>query len=156
MGVALDLEQPGDLGEVQAEHRAADAGVFVLAGGAVGPVAGAERDLAQREVVAEVLPLDVAGFAVLLGGPLGAAQVDVLPVVPDDLLRVDGDVALGGVEVQVPEELGGDVNRQAGVDGLGGEDPAEVVPGERQRRPVDVDQAGPDREGLEHLANVLG
>jgi len=63
------------------------------------------------------------GFAVLLGGPVGAALVDELPVVPDDLLGIDRDLALGGLEVQVPQELRGEVDRQAAVDGLGGEDP---------------------------------
>ena len=72
VGVGLDLQQSRDLGEVEAEHGAADAGVFVVAGGAVGAVAGAvagaEGDLAEVEVVAELGPFGVGGFAVLVEG----------------------------------------------------------------------------------------
>jgi hypothetical protein len=47
--------------------------------------------------------------------------------VTDDLLGIDSDVSLRGVQVEVAEQLGGDVDWQAAVDGLGGEDAAEVV-----------------------------
>lgn len=72
--------------------------MLVLAGRAVGPVASAQRDLAEGEVIAEVLPFAFAGFSVLLCRPFGAALVDELS-------------ALGGVQVQVAEKLRGDVNR---------------------------------------------
>ena len=48
----------------------------------------------------------------------------------DHLSRVDSDICLSRVEVEMAEETGGDVDRQAAVDGLGGEDPAEVMRGE--------------------------
>ncbi|MER6373310.1 MULTISPECIES: GNAT family N-acetyltransferase [Streptomyces] len=94
----------------------------MLARGPIGPVAGAERDLAQAEVVAEVLPLGVAGFAVFLAGTVSSALVNELPVVADHLLGIDGDVCLSGVEIEVAKELRGDVDRQAAVDRLGRED----------------------------------
>lgn len=75
----------------------------MLARGSVGAVAGAEGDLAEAEVVAEVLPLGVAGFAVLLAGAVGPALVYELPVVADDLLGIDRDVCLSGVEIEVAE-----------------------------------------------------
>ena len=62
----------------------------MLAGRSVGPVAGAECDLAEAEVVAELGPLGVGGLTVFLGGPLAAAAGNELPVVTDDLGRVDG------------------------------------------------------------------
>jgi hypothetical protein len=49
-GVGLDFQQPGLLGQVEAEQGAPDAGVFMLARCPIGPVAGAERDLAQAEI----------------------------------------------------------------------------------------------------------
>ena len=66
-------------------------------------------------MVAEFGPFGVAGLTVFLAGPLAAAAGDELPVVADDLGRVDGDVPLGGIEVEVAQELGGDVDRQAAV-----------------------------------------
>src|SRR5262250_1871581 len=110
--------------------------MLVLAGGAVGPVAGAERDLAEAEMVAEFGPLGVGRLAVFLAGPLAAAAGDELPVVADHLGRVDGDVALSGVQVKVAQELGSDMDRQAAVNGLGGEDPAKIMGGEPQRGAV--------------------
>lgn len=46
--------------------------------------------------------------------------------------------------------LGGDVDRQSAVDGLGGEDSPEIVRGESQRCAVDIDDIGPFREQLPH------
>ena len=126
-GVDLDLDESWQLGGIGAEHGAADAGVLVLTGCPVGSVAGAQRDLAQAEVVPELGPFGVGGFAVLLARATGPALVHEAPVVTDHLLRIDRDIPLGGIEVEVSEEFRGDVDRQAAVDGFGGEDPAEVV-----------------------------
>ncbi len=52
---------------VDVEHRAADAGVLVLARGSVGACAGAEFDLAFVEVLLELGPFSVADRAVLVG-----------------------------------------------------------------------------------------
>jgi hypothetical protein len=51
-------------------------------------------------------------------------------VVADDVLVEDRDVAAGGADVEVPEQGGADVNGQAVVHQLGGEQPSEVVRGE--------------------------
>lgn len=118
--------------------------LLVLTGCSVGPVAGAQCDPAQAEVVSELCPFDVGGLAVFLARALGPALVHVAPVVADHFLRIDRDIPLGGVEVEVAEEFGGDVDRQAAVHGFGGEDPAEVMRGEPQRGSVDVHDAGPD------------
>ena len=79
-GVALGLGYAGvevvfdgvelcDLTGVDLEKVAAQAGVFVCAVGAVGPAAGAEGDTAAREVLVELVPLLLGGFAVLGGWP---------------------------------------------------------------------------------------
>lgn len=128
-GVDLDLDESWKLGGIGSEHGATDAGVLVLTGCSVGPVAGAQRDLAQAEVVPELCPLAVGRFAVLLAWAAGPALVHEAPVVADHLLRIDRNIPLGGIEVEVSEKFRGDVDRQAAVDGLGGEDPAEVVGG---------------------------
>ncbi|MFD7498715.1 hypothetical protein ACFV8T_41600 [Streptomyces sp. NPDC059832] len=92
MSVRLDLQQPGDLGQVKAKHRAADARMLVLAWGSVGPVAGAQGDLAEAEVVAEVGPFGVGRLSVLFAGTCGSALVNEVSVVADDLLGIDGRV----------------------------------------------------------------
>jgi hypothetical protein len=68
VGVGLDLQQARYLGEVQPQHGAADAGMLVLARCPIWTVAGAEGDLAELEVVAELGPFGVRGLAVLLPG----------------------------------------------------------------------------------------
>ena len=50
----------------------------------------------------------------------------------DDVVVEDRDVAAGGLDIQVAEQRGADVDGQAVVDQVGGEDPAEVVRGELQ------------------------
>ncbi|MEZ3179156.1 hypothetical protein KYY02_10770 [Streptomyces pimonensis] len=64
-------------------------------------------------------------------------MVEELLVVLDDVLGEDRDVALSGLRIQVSEQGRADVDRQAAVDDVGGEEPTEVV-GERTwcpRRP---------------------
>lgn len=58
--VVADLREPTTLRGVRAQEGAADAGVFVDAGGAVGAGAGADGQLAAFEVAEEVLPLGVS------------------------------------------------------------------------------------------------
>jgi hypothetical protein len=96
----------------------------MLARRAVWTVAGAERDLAQAEVIAELGPLGVRRLPVLFAGPLAAPVGDELPVVPDHLFGVNRDISLRGVQVEMTQETGGDVDGQAAVDGLGGKDPS--------------------------------
>lgn len=45
----------------------------------------------------------------------------------DDVFVEDGDVTAGRLDVEVAEQGCSDVDGQAAVDQLGGEDPAEVV-----------------------------
>lgn len=59
--VVADLFQPWALGGVDAQQGAADAGVLVLAGRAVGAAALAQGDLATFEVAEELLPLRTVG-----------------------------------------------------------------------------------------------
>ena len=124
-----DVFQPGALGWVGAQHRAAQAGVLVDAGGVVGAAAVAEGDLAAGEVAEEFVPFGVGGGAVFGGGTQGAAAGDEGPVAVDDVFGVDGHVAHGGVDVAVPGDQLGDVRRHPVGDRVGDEDPAEVVGG---------------------------
>jgi hypothetical protein len=87
---------------------------------------------------------------------VGSALVDELPVVADHLLGIDGDVSLGGVEIGVAEQLRGDGDRQASVDGLGRENSPEVVRREPQWCLVDVDDAGPQRMVGEEFTDSVG
>ena len=67
--VVADLCEPVALGRVGPVDGAADAGVFVDAGGAECPSAGAGGDFAAFEVAEEFGPFVVGGGAVFLGGP---------------------------------------------------------------------------------------
>jgi hypothetical protein len=63
--------------------------------------------------------------------------VEELLVVLDDVLGEDRDVALSGLRIQASEQGRAGVDRQAAVDDVGGEEPAEVVgsePGAREGR----------------------
>jgi hypothetical protein len=77
--------------------------VFVLAGRAVWAPAGAEFDLAFVEVFVELGPFLAGGFPVLLDRSELAAVVEEGDVVADDVLVEDGDVAAGGLDVEVAE-----------------------------------------------------
>jgi hypothetical protein len=90
-GEQVDLQflEPGQHLGVDAQHRAADAGVFVLAGGAVGAAAGAQFDLALVEVLLELVPLPAGGLAVLLGGAELSTLGEEGHVVADDVLVED-------------------------------------------------------------------
>ena len=70
--VVADLFQPCAGGRVRAQQRAAQAAVFVDAGGVVGAAAVADGDLAALEVADELGPFGVGGGAVFLGW--GAAR----------------------------------------------------------------------------------
>ena len=105
-----DLLEPVLAVGVDGEELAADAGVLVGASGAVGSDAVAEFDAPPAEVVGEDLELIGGGLAVLLPGTGCAPPFEELVVVVEDVLGVDGDVALGGVEAAVPGELRGDVD----------------------------------------------
>lgn len=110
--VGEDLLEAVLLGWVGSEHGAADARVFVLAGGAVGAAADSELDLASLEVAHEVVPLSVGGFAILLAGTQDAAPDQECPVVLDDVVVVNRDVDLCGRQGLMTEQLRGDVHRR--------------------------------------------
>ena len=156
LSVILDLQQARNLGEGNPEHGASDAGVLMLAGSAIGTVAGAESDLAKAEMIAELRPFRVGGFTVFFAWPLCPSLVNELPVMADYLSRVDGDISLSCVQVEVAKQSGGDMDREAAVDGFGGEDPAEIMRGESQRRPVDVGDACPHGQRVEQVADLAG
>ena len=84
----------------------------MLAGAAVGPVAVAEFDLALVEVLLEFRPLLWADRAVFVGRAERAAAGQEVLVVPHGVLLEHCDVALRGSQLQVPEKLGADMNRQ--------------------------------------------
>ena len=111
--VVADLGEAGPLGRVGPEHRAADAGVLVDAGGGERPAAGPDRHLAPFEVAEELFPFLVGGGAVFLGGAQRAAAGQERQVVRDDFLGIDGLVAEGDVDVAVPGDDLGDVRRAA-------------------------------------------
>jgi hypothetical protein len=124
-----DLDQAGPCGRVEPQARAPDARMFVFAAGSVGACAFAEFKLAFLEVALEGAPFLVGGCAVFGGRPFGAALVEEGAVGADQVVVEDRGVGLAGVDVGVPEDPGDDVDRQPGVDGVGGEQPTEVVCG---------------------------
>ena len=75
---------------------------------------------------------------------------------PDRLLRVDGLVAEGDVDVAVPGDDLGDVRREAVHDGVGEEHPAEVVGGVVQRGAGGAGQRGAGQGAGEDLADGGG
>lgn len=147
---------------VDVEHRASDAGMFVLAGGTVGAPAGAEFDLSAVEVLLELVPFLVRRVAVLALRPDLTTVVEKVLVVADDVLVEDRDVATGGLDVEMAHESGADVDRQAAVDQLGSEDPSEIVRGELQpaELPVVLGQLladpGPSMTWMVAVLNTMG
>ena len=89
-----------------------------------------------------------------IGGAQCPAAGDERPVVFDDVAVVDRDVALGGGEVFVAKDLGGDVHGEAGCDGVGGEHAAEVVRGELQWCAVGVAQAAGGGDAVDECPGV--
>jgi hypothetical protein len=113
LSVRSHVVEPSGLCRVHLEESASCAGVLVDARGAVGAVAVAEGDLAQEEVLLELVPLLAGGWshlAVRAGLP---ASFDESVVRLDHVLGKDGGVAARGLQVQVAEQGGDDVERQA-------------------------------------------
>jgi hypothetical protein len=81
------------LAGVDAEHGAADAGVFVAAGSAVGTAAVAEFEFPGLEVLLELRPFLGGGFAVFVGRSGGASVVEKCSVGADQVFLEDGEVA---------------------------------------------------------------
>lgn len=114
--IGIDFVEPGDHARVHFEHGAADTGVFVFAGGGVGPGAIAELDFAFVEVFFEFSPFGLGGRFVFACWTGGAALVEVFLVVPDDVFTEDGDVTMGCLDIEVSQKCGADVDGQAVID----------------------------------------
>ena len=75
----------------------------------------------------EFLPFGVGGDAVFLGGPQCASPGQEREVGLDRLGGIDRLVAESDVDVLVSGDDLGDVRGQAGEDGVGDENPSEIV-----------------------------
>ena len=71
--VVADLQQPGLLGRVRPKLRASDAAVLMNARGTEVPGADPESNLAELEVVQELVPFVGGEVAVFFAGTQGAA-----------------------------------------------------------------------------------
>ena len=125
--------------------------MFMNAGRSGRAAAGADGDLASFEVTEELGPFIVGGDAVLLGGTQCATAGEERKVGLDGFVGVDGLVAEGDVDVAMPGDDLRDVRRQAAHDGVGDENPAEVVRCEAQRAALTVGEAGVGESGSEEL-----
>ena len=151
--VRFELVEAADHSRADVEHRAADAGMLVHARRSVRACAAAEFHLALVEVLLELVPFGVGRGPVLLAWSQAPATVEEGLVVADEILPEDRDVAAGGLQVEVSEQSGADVDGQPVVDEVGGEDAPEVVGCEarlRERR-VPLGEAG--AAPCEHLGN---
>lgn len=116
------------------------------------PGADPESDLSELEVVQELVPFFRGEVAVLFAGTQSAPAGDEGPMVGDDVFRVDRGVSHRGPEIGMPEDLGGDVRREAGAEGFGREEPPEVVRREFQRPVGGVGEPGDGQDVKEELA----
>jgi hypothetical protein len=98
-----------------------------------------ESDFPQLEVGEELVPFLDREVTVLIAGPFGPAARDERPVMRDDVFGVDRGISHRGVHSGVAAHLGRDVWGQPGADGVGDEDPPEIV-----GVPVQRLAAGPD------------
>ena len=76
------------------------------------------------------------------------------PVSVDGFFGVDGLVSHGGVDVAVAQDELGDVRRHPVDDGLGGEDPAEIVRGEVQWFAVGAGEPGAGECTVDQVADA--
>jgi hypothetical protein len=120
--VLLQLDQAVQLRRIDPEEGTAHAGVLVDARRAVRPPAVAEGNFAESEMFLELDPFSSRGLPVLIAGALGSTASEVGLEMPDDLLRVDGEISLSRLEIEVAEERRSDVDGQPAADDLGGED----------------------------------
>ncbi|MDJ0346558.1 hypothetical protein QMK19_33200 [Streptomyces sp. H10-C2] len=115
--VFLQFVQAGQHLRVDAQHGGSGCrACSCWQGSSVGASAGAEFDATLVEVLVELRPFRLGRLAVLALGPLGPSAVEELLVVADDVVVEDGDVAAGGLDIQVTEQGGADVDGEAAVD----------------------------------------
>jgi hypothetical protein len=107
--------------------------VLVDARCAVGAEAVTQGHPAQLKVLLELDPLVRGDVAVLGQVAQGPPARDELLVAGDDLFLEHRGVATGGVQVEVAEQRRDDVQRQTRAEGLGAEQPPEVVRREPDR-----------------------
>ncbi|MFJ4972757.1 hypothetical protein [Streptomyces sp. NPDC088755] len=110
-----------------------DASVLVIAVGAIGPTAFAQRELASCEVAQEILPLLSCHGSVLFRGSKAPAASNELPVCFDGLDGIDGRVSHGRVDIGVTSDDLCDVRRETIENGVCDEDSPEVMRHEPQR-----------------------
>jgi hypothetical protein len=151
--VVADLDEARPLRRIGSKEGTAKAAVFVNAVGSIGATAVAKRDSAALEVAEELLPFLLGGGAVLLAGAKGATAGDERAVAVDGLLGVDRFVSHRGVDVLVADHELGDVWWHPVHDGVGDEEPTEVVGQEPQCLTVGAGQAGQAQCGVEQLAD---
>ena len=134
--VAADLGDTRPLVRGWPQEWASQAAVLMNARRRVRPAAFAERDAPTLEMAEEFFPFFVAGSTVFLAGTEAAAAGDERPVAVDDFLGIDGLIAHRGVYVPVPGDQLGDVRRHAVHDGIGDEQPPEIVGSEPRGAPA--------------------
>jgi hypothetical protein len=78
-------------------------------------------------VVQELVPFLGGECAVFFGRSQRPASGDETSVVRDDVLGIDRGISHRGSDIDVAEDLGGDVRRQSGAKGIGSEEPPEVM-----------------------------
>jgi hypothetical protein len=140
--IGVDLLQARHLGRVNPKEGASDTGVFMRTWRSVVTAAHSESDLAQLEVGQEFVPFGGAELTVFFAGPPGPAAGDERPVVGDHVFGVDRGIAHGGVQHGMAAYLRGDVRRQPGSQGVGDEDPPEIMGPPLQRLTGDGDLSG--------------
>ncbi|HLZ28740.1 MAG TPA: hypothetical protein VKV73_15605 [Chloroflexota bacterium] len=72
----------------------------------------------------------------------------------DDLVVVHGHILLAGVEVQVTQQRGRNMHGKAAVDGVGGEDPTQVVGSEDKRLAVHIAEPRISSRAIEQTDNA--
>jgi hypothetical protein len=87
-------------------------GVLMLARGSIRPHAAAQLNLSPIEVFLEFSPFLLGDDPVLVVRAGAAAPLQVLLVVAGDVLIEHCDVAACGLQIQMPEQGGSDMDRQ--------------------------------------------
>jgi hypothetical protein len=111
LGVLRHLVDAAKLGRIDAQKSASGAGVLVDAWRAVRPMTFAERDPAQQEMLFELGPLIGLGNPVFSDRTQLSPPFDERPVRGDQVFREDRGISAGGVEIEVAQQGGGDVQR---------------------------------------------
>jgi hypothetical protein len=140
--VFRNQHQARELNGVHSEHRAADTCMLVGTIRLVRSEAVAERHLPATEMLLKLDPFRRSRLAILLRRPRCPPARDVGLNMADNLVVVHSHVPLGGVDVQVTQQFGRNMHGKAAVDGVGGEDPAQVVRSEDKQLAVYIPEHG--------------